>query len=154
MNCIDYFYKLLARREYSTYELTKKAQYKGFDPNDITESIEKLQRLNDQSDTRFVESMITSYRGKYGKIVIKRKCRDKGIDSEFFEQIWQSNTEDEEGGQLEGLKAKVVRKYKITDFYNIDPKTKRKVWNYLQYRGFNPGEVLTQWQREQEEDED
>ncbi|MFW5665671.1 MAG: regulatory protein RecX, partial [Coleofasciculus sp.] len=125
MNCIDYFYKLLARREYSTYELTQKAQAKGFDANDITESIEKLQRLNYQSDTRFVESMITSYRGKYGKIVIKRKCRDKGIDSELFEQIWQSQTEDEEGGELEGLKAKVVRKYRITDFHDIDPKTKR-----------------------------
>jgi regulatory protein len=154
MNCIDYFYKLLARREYSTYELTQKAQAKGFDANDITESIEKLQRLNYQSDTRFVESMITSYRGKYGKIVIKRKCRDKGIDSELFEQIWQSQTEDEKGGELEGLKAKVMRKYKITDFHDIDPKTKRKVWNYLQYRGFNPSEVLVQWQREQEENQD
>lgn len=154
MNCIDYFYKLLARREYSTYELTQKAQAKGFDANEISESIEKLQRLNYQSDTRFVESMITSYHGKYGKIVIKRKCRDKGIDSELFEQIWQFQTEDEEGGKLDGLKAKVVRKYKITDFHDIDPNTKRKVWNYLQYRGFNPGEVLTQWQREQEEDQD
>lgn len=155
MNCIDYFCKLLARREYSVFELTQKAQTKGFDAQDITESIEKLQRLNYQSDTRFVESMITSYRGKYGKIVIKRKCRDKGIDSEFFEQIWQSQTEEEEeGGQLDGLKAKVVRKYKITDFHDIDPKTKRKLWNYLQYRGFNPGDVLTQWQREQDEDID
>ncbi|MEQ8384190.1 MAG: regulatory protein RecX [Coleofasciculus sp. A1-SPW-01] len=155
MNCIDYFCKLLARREYSVFELTQKAQAKGFDAQDITESIENLQRLNYQSDTRFVESMITSYRGKYGKIVIKRKCRDKGIDSDFFEQIWQSQTEEEEEGvELDGLKAKVVRKYKITDFHDIDPKTKRKLWNYLQYRGFNPGDVLTQWQREQDEDVD
>ncbi|MEQ9550033.1 MAG: regulatory protein RecX [Coleofasciculus sp. G3-WIS-01] len=151
MTCIDYLCKLLARRDYSVFELTKKAQEKGFDVTDITESIEKLQRLNYQSDTRFVESMITSYRGKYGKVVIKRKCREKGIDSEFFEQIWQSQTEDEEPGKLDSLKAKVMRKYKITDFHNIDPKTKPKVWNYLQYRGFNPGEILAQWQREQDE---
>ncbi|MEQ8757392.1 MAG: regulatory protein RecX [Coleofasciculus sp. G1-WW12-02] len=151
MTCIDYLCKLLVRRDYSVFELTKKAQEKGFDVTDITESIEKLQRLNYQSDTRFVESMITSYRGKYGKVVIKRKCRDKGIDSEFFEQIWQSQTEDEEPGKLDSLKAKVMRKYKITDFHKIDPKTKAKVWNYLQYRGFNPGEILAQWQSEQDE---
>ncbi|MEQ9667738.1 regulatory protein RecX [Coleofasciculus sp. G2-EDA-02] len=151
MTCIDYLCKLLARRDYSVFELTKKAQEKGFDVTDITESIEKLQRLNYQSDTRFVESMITSYRGKYGKVVIKRKCREKGIDSEFFEQIWQCQMEDEEPGKLDGLKAKVMIKYKITDFHKIDPKTKPKVWNYLQYRGFNPGEILAQWQREQDE---
>lgn len=151
MTCIDYLCKLLARRDYSVFELTKKAQEKGFNVTDITESLKKLQRLNYQSDTRFVESMITSYRGKYGKVVIKRKCREKGIDSELFEQIWQSQTEDEEPGELDGLKAKVMRKYKITDFHDIDPKTKAKVWNYLQYRGFNPGEILAQWQSEQDE---
>lgn len=151
MTCIDYLCKLLARRDYSVFELTKKAQEKGFNVTDITESLKKLQRLNYQSDTRFVESMITSYRGKYGKVVIKRKCREKGIDSELFEQIWQSQTEDEEPGELDGLKAKVMRKYKITDFHDIDPKTKAKLWNYLQYRGFNPNEVLIQWQREQDE---
>ena len=151
MTCIDYLCKLLARRDYSVFELTKKAQEKGFDVTEIAESLEKLQRLNYQSDTRFVESMITSYRGKYGKGVIKRKCREKGIDAELFEQIWQEQTEDEEPGELDGLKAKVMRKYKITDFHDIDPKTKPKVWNYLQYRGFNPGEVLAQWQREQDE---
>lgn len=151
MNCFDYFCKLLSRREYSVFELTKKAQNKGFKSNDIAESMEKLQSLNYQSDDRFVESMITSYRGKYGKVFIKRKCREKGIDSEFFEEIWQSQAEDEEPGELDGLKAKVVRKYKIADFYTIDPKTKAKVWNYLQYRGFNPNEILAQWQREQDE---
>lgn len=151
MTCFDYFCRLLSRREYSVFELTKKAQEKGFNSNDIAGSLEKLQSLNYQSDERFVESMITSYRGKYGKVVIKRKCREKGINPEFFEKIWHSQAEDEESGELDGLKAKVVRKYKIADFHNIDPKTKAKVWNYLQYRGFNPGEVLAQWQREQDE---
>lgn len=151
MTCTDYFYRLLSRREYSVYELTKKAREKGFEENTITDAIAELQRLNYQSDTRFVESMIASYHGKYGKSVIKRKCWEKGITAEVFEEIWQLQMGDEQAGELDDLKAKVMRKYKIDDFLAIDPKTKAKLWNYLQYRGFNPSQVLTQWQREQEE---
>jgi regulatory protein len=151
MTCIDYFYQLLSRREYSAYELTKKAQEKGFELQDITESIQELQSKDYQSDTRLVESMIASYQGKYGKSVIKRKCREKGINADLFEEVWQSQAEAEETGELDDLKAKVMRKYKINDFLSIEPKTKAKLWNYLQYRGFNPSEVLAQWQREQEE---
>jgi regulatory protein len=92
--------------------------------------------------------MIASYQGKYGKSVIKRKCREKGISVDFFEQIWQLQAEAQETDQLVDLKAKVMRKYKIDDFLALDPKTKAKLWNYLQYRGFNPNKVLAQWQRE------
>jgi len=151
MSCIDYFYKLLTYRDYSAYELTKKAKEKGFEQSEITEAIQELQSKNYQSDTRLVESMIASYQGKYGKSVIKRKCREKGISADVFEQIWQSQTEGEDTGELDDLKAKVMRKYKIDHFLSIEPKTKAKLWNYLQYRGFNPSEVLAQWQREQEE---
>ena len=151
MTCIDYFYQLLSRREYSTYELTKKAQEKGFEIQEITESLQELQSKDYQSDTRLVESMIASYQGKYGKSVIKRKCREKGINGDLFEEVWQSQAEGEETGELDDLKAKVMRKYKINDFLSIEPKTKAKLWNYLQYRGFNPSNVLAQWQREQEE---
>jgi len=151
MTCIDYFYQLLSRREYSTYELTKKAQEKGFEIQEITESLQELQSKDYQSDTRLVESMIASYQGKYGKSVIKRKCREKGINGDLFEEVWQSQAEGEETGELDDLKAKVMRKYKINEFVSIEPKTKAKLWNYLQYRGFNPSNVLAQWQREQEE---
>lgn len=150
MTCIDYFYQLLSRRDYSTYELTKKAKEKGFALSDIEEAIQELQSKDYQSDTRLVESMIASYQGKYGKSVIKRKCREKGIAAEVFEQIWESQTEGKTTGELDDLKAKVMRKYKIDGFAAIDPKTKAKLWNYLQYRGFNPSEVLAQWQSEQD----
>jgi regulatory protein len=152
MTCIDYFYQLLSRRDYSAYELTKKAQEKGFDPSEVTEAIQELQSKDYQSDTRLVESMIAFYQGKYGKSVIKRKCREKGITADVFDQIWESKAEDEETGELVDLKAKVMRKYKIDDFLSIEPKTKAKLWNYLQYRGFKPSEILAQWQREQEEE--
>ncbi len=151
MTSLDYFYKLLSRREYSVRELTQKAQSKGFELQEISKSIEDLQRQNYQSDSRVVESLITSYHGKYGKSVIKRKCMEKGINFDLFEEIWASKTEEEDTGELDELKAKVMRKYKIDNFRSIEHKTKVKLWNYLQYRGFNPGQVLAQWQREEDE---
>ena len=86
MTCLDYFYQLLSRRDYSAYELTKKAREKGFEQDEITDAIEELQSKDYQSDTRLVESMISSYQGKYGKSVIKRKCREKGINADVFEE--------------------------------------------------------------------
>lgn len=152
MACLDYFYILLARRDYSAHELTQKARAKGFDPSEIDEALQDLQRQDYQSDIRFVESMIASYQGKYGKAVIKRKCWEKGIAADVFEQVWQAQSQEEDIGNLDDLKAKVMRRYKIDDFLSIEPKTKAKIWNYLQYRGFNPQETLAQWQREQEEE--
>lgn len=152
MTCLDYFYYLLSRREYSAYQLTQKAKEKKFEQSEITQALEELQSKDYQSDTRVVESMIASYQGKYGKSMIKRKCREKGITADLFDQIWEAQTEEEDTENLDDLKAKVMRKYKIDDFFAIEPKTKSKLWNYLQYRGFNPSQVLTQWQREQEEE--
>mgnify|MGYP004491321139 CR=1 FL=1 len=152
MTCIDYFYKLLARRDYSSYELNKIGRVKGFEESEIAEALQDLQSKDYQSDTRVVESMISYYQGKYGKSVIQRKCREKGISADVFEEIWQSQSVEEETGELDELKAKAMRKYKIENFLDIEPKTKAKLWSYLQYRGFNPNDVLAQWQREQEEE--
>ena len=154
MTCLDYFYKLLARRDYSRYELNKKGREKGFEESEIAEALEDLQSKDYQSDARLVESMISAYQGKYGKSLIKRKCREKGISADVFEEIWQSQPVEEATGELDELKAKVMRKYKIDDFLSVEPKTKAKLWSYLQYRGFNPNEILVQWQREQEEQEE
>lgn len=151
MTCIDYFYSLLARREYSAEELLKKGQEKGFDDSEITDALNELQLKGYQSDTRFVESMISSFHGKYGKSMIKRKCLEKGIAVDVFEQTWLEQSESPETEELGALKAKVMRKYKIESFENIDHKTKAKLWNFLQYRGFNPFQVLEQWQREEVE---
>ncbi len=63
MTCIDYFYLLLARREYSTRELEKKGKEKGFEETEISEAINHLQNLGYQSDARLVESLIASSQG-------------------------------------------------------------------------------------------
>ena len=99
---------------------------------------------------------IASNAGKYGKSSIKRKCLQKGITSDLFEQVWEeeiAENQDSEAEKLAQLKAKVMRKYKIDAIDKVDPKTKGKVLNYLQYRGFNGFEMWRQWQTEEDDDE-
>lgn len=148
MNCRDYFLKLLSRREYSAYELLKRGQEKGFEQEEINTALNYVQLEDYQSDSRLVAAIIASSIGKYGKSVVKRKCLEKGVKADIFERTWLEQTENEPVDELGSLKAKVMRKYKLDDFQTIDQKTKAKLWNYLKYRGFNPFEVLEQWQKE------
>lgn len=153
MKCTEYFLRLLSRREYSVNELMKKGKEKGFEQEDITGAIEDLQTKGYQSDSRLITQMISSFQGKYGKPMVKRKCLEKGIAVELFEQVWmeqQEISDNDVHDNLADLKAKVMRKYKIQDIQNIDPKTKLKLINYLKYRGFNAFELLVRWQREEE----
>lgn len=151
MSCLDYFYFLLSRKDYSASELRKKGQEKGFGNEEILEAIAQIQDRGYQSDTRLVANSIASAAGKYGKSAVKRKCLQKGIASDLFEQVWEeeiSENLDSSAEKLAGLKAKVMRKYKIDDWDQVEAKTKGKVLNYLQYRGFNAFEIWRQWQTE------
>ncbi len=149
MTCQTYFNLLLSRRDYSVKELEKKAQEKGFSLEEIAETIAHLQSLGYQSDRRLASTLIESGKGKYGKAALRRKCLSKGISSETFEQAWQEQPEPPDNlAETQDLQAKVERKYKITDWANLDPQTQTKVYRYLQYRGFNPTEVLAYWREE------
>lgn len=153
-SCLDYFYNILSRRDYSAAQLRKKGQEKGFEESEVLEAINYLQEMGAQSDSKLAANLIASYTKKYGKSVMRRKCMEKGISVDLFEQAWNEHLEQMEGeetDQLAGLKAKVMRKYSIDTFRRLDPKTKSKLWNYLQYRGFNPFELLQKWQIEEEE---
>lgn len=153
MNCFDYFLRLLSRREYSAKELLKKGKEKGFSESVIADTISILQEKDYQSDTRLAAQIIASSQGKYGQSMVKRKCLEKGISADVFEQAWMKQQETDESevtGELDNLKAKVMRKYKLEDFQKIEPKVKVKLFNYLSYRGFNAFEVLEQWRREEE----
>lgn len=151
MTCQTYFNLLLSRRDYSVKELEKKGQEKGFPFEEITEAIAHLQSLGYQSDRRLANTLIESGKGKYGKSAIRRKCLSKGITPEIFEQAWNEQPElPDDLAETQDLQAKVARKYKITNWANLDPQTQGKVYRYLQYRGFNASEVLEYWRTSHE----
>lgn len=154
MKCYDYFLYLLTRREYSAAELEKKAQAKGYEVADITAALEQVQRYDYQSDRRLVSSLITAAQGKYGKTMVWRKCYAKGIKRELFEEVWEevwleTTAGEESENPWDELKEKVKRRYKLDSFQQLDPKTKAKIANFLQYRGFKPWELLALWEQEE-----
>jgi len=152
MKCYEYFVKLLSRKEYSVVELQKKAREKGFLAPDIAAALEQVQSYDYQSDRRLVSSLIATSQGKYGKTMIWHKCYQKGIDRDLFEELWQETVAGEDAtlDNWQELKEKVMRRYKIENFQQLDPKTKSKIANFLQYRGFKPWELLALWQQQED----
>jgi regulatory protein len=73
--------RLLARREHSRLELTRKLRQRGW-PESMTEAtVDALARDNLQSDERFAESYVRQRVAKaYGPVRIRAELSERGID--------------------------------------------------------------------------
>ncbi len=87
---------LLARREHTRLEITRKLQAKKYALGEIDRLLDQLEREGLQSDTRFVESYLDSrsQRG-FGPLKIKLGLRERGISSDlidayvdFNDRVW------------------------------------------------------------------
>ena len=86
---LSYVVNLLARREYSEFELRNKMQEKAFTEDEIDETIAYCQRKNWQNDKRFAENYLhaRSQRG-YGANRIKQELRQlKGLSSDVINEV-------------------------------------------------------------------
>lgn len=78
--------RLLARREHSERELFNKLKRKGFHQDEINEALRSCQRLELQSDHRFVDLYVDSrIRQGYGPLKISQELKLKGIDAELIQ---------------------------------------------------------------------
>ncbi|MBF1221524.1 MAG: regulatory protein RecX, partial [Haemophilus parainfluenzae] len=85
---LSYVVNLLARREYSEFELRNKMQEKAFTEDEIDETIAYCQKKNWQNDKRFAENYLhtRSQRG-YGANRIKQELRQlKGVSSDVINE--------------------------------------------------------------------
>lgn len=128
---------LLAQREHSKQELSKKLLAKGFDKADVECALDILIRDGLQSDERYVEAYINSRSNKgYGPNDIRQHLAQKGISSSIFEQVCQQLDID----WLERLEYVWQKKY---GKYPLEPKEKAKQKKFLYYRGFD-AELINQ----------
>ena len=82
---MDSALRLLTRREHSAKELSDKLKRKGYSQDEIDETLESCQRMNLQSDQRFVENYIRyRVRQGYGPLKIGQELKTKGVDSELI----------------------------------------------------------------------
>ncbi|UAY77156.1 recombination regulator RecX [Pasteurella canis] len=130
---LNYVINLLARREYSEFEIRCKMQEKCFTELEIDEVLSYCQQKNWQNDQRFTENYLVfrSQRG-YGLNRIKQELQQlKGISSDVIQQAL-----DETKINWSELALTVLRK-KFPQFATIsEVKMKQKVWRYMFSHGF------------------
>ncbi|EIJ69038.1 recombination regulator RecX [Pasteurella bettyae] len=129
----SYVVNLLARREYSEFEIRCKMQEKAFSEEEIDQTIGQLQQKNWQSDKRFTENYFRAraQRG-YGINRIKQELRQlKGVQSETINEVLIETEIDWSEVALSVLSKK------FPDYQSKqDQKTKQKIWHYMLSHGF------------------
>lgn len=131
---LNYVINLLARREYSEFELRCKMQEKNFSETEIDEAIAHCQQKNWQNDQRFTENYLY-YRAQRGyglRRIQQELIHNKGIRNEEIQTALLNTELDWEALALMALKKKFPDYAKIND-----PKQKQKVWRYMLSHGFN-----------------
>ena len=86
--CIDTIYALLARREHSRYELTRKLQQREWCKEaEIQDLLDKFEAENLLSDERYTKMLVrSSLQRGYGRLKIRNKLRETGVSSALIHE--------------------------------------------------------------------
>jgi regulatory protein len=127
---------MLARREHSERELSRKLASRGYDQAVIEDTIEGLVADGLLSNARFVESFVHSrFQRGQGPVKIRAELRERGIDDsaidhwlEFYGDQWR-----ELAGQ--------VREKKFGNSLPGDFRERSRQMRFLQQRGFDAEQI-------------
>ena len=86
---------LLARREHSRAELTRKLETAGFAREEIALLLDAFEAKNWLSDRRFAESYVADHRAKAGSIKLAYDLRQRGVANEIIETLLNENRDTE-----------------------------------------------------------
>lgn len=134
--------RVLARRDHSTAELTRKLRDGGVAPSQVETVIARLRELGYLDDRRFArqwaDSAVRSGRG-YGQRLVQELKR-RGIADEIIAEVLAELTV--EYGETEMLAALFARKFAGFMPTTASDREKSRVINYLQRRGFSLAAIL------------
>jgi regulatory protein len=121
---------LIARRDYTVYELSEKMKKYQPDTSIIKETVDKMVTQGYVNDEKRATNIVNSYIRKESTYKIKRRLSEKGVSQELIEEVFETcineDTEQESANNL------IVKKFKI---YN--PELKQKYASYLASRGYS-----------------
>lgn len=132
--------RFLKIRPRAVEELRKKLELKGFEAEEINETLKWLKDIQLLDDRAFTKSWI-QYRlaRPFGFIRIIRELKEKGVADEIIQEAVNLAKEDYSSEST----ALVVAKRRWQRFSSIDPqKRKKRIYDYLLRRGFSPSEVI------------
>jgi regulatory protein len=127
---------LLARREHSVLELTRKLQARGFEPQLVDAALQQLVADGLLSDARFAETFVYSrlQRGS-GPAKIRAELRERGVADSNVEQVMAGHEDD----WLQLLRA--VRDRKFGPEAPGDYRERARQMRFLQGRGFTSEQI-------------
>lgn len=123
---------ILARREHSVTELSRKLLAKGYSGESVELIVTDLCNENLLSDERFAESYIRFRRNKgFGPVRIQQELIERGVEANIIDAHLLKEENDWYG------RAGEVRKKRFGNALPKDFKNKAKQMRFLQYRGFS-----------------
>ena len=87
--------RLLARREHSRAELTRKLAAAGFNRGEIISLLDEFEAKNWLSDQRFAESYVADHRARAGSIKLAYDLRLRGVSDNVIEAVLSDNRDNE-----------------------------------------------------------
>ena len=92
---LDYAYRLLSQRAYSTHDLAAKLTGKGFTPEVVEQSIERLTTQGYLNDARLAADVAERLQARgFGPAGIKHKLARKGLDRGLIERTLDAQDTD------------------------------------------------------------
>ena len=127
---------MLARREHSEREISRKLASRGYDGAVIGDTIEGLVADGLLSNERFVEAFVHSrYQRGQGPLKIRAELRERGIDDTAIDGILEVYAD--QWRELAGQ----VREKKFGASLPVDFRERSRQMRFLQQRGFDAEQI-------------
>ena len=123
--------RLLARREHSRSELTRKLGQAGFAQHDIEALLDEFEEKNWLSDRRFAESYVADHRARAGSIKLAYDLRQRGVSDNIISEVLSDHRESE----FERAREVWQKKFGSPP---TNPAEKAQQIRFMQSRGFTP----------------
>jgi len=121
--------RLLARREHSRAEITRKLGAAGFSIEDIAPLLDEFEQKNWLSDQRFAESYVADHRARAGSVKLAYDLRQRGVRDDVIEAVLGDNRDSE----LERAREVWNKKFGSAP---ADASEKARQMRFMQSRGF------------------
>ena len=123
--------RLLARREHSRAELSRKLAPRAESPEALAGLLDALEQKKQLSDARYAEARVRQLSRKYGAARIRQDLKASGVGGDIVDGVTEE-------GELERARAILDRKYR-SEATTREERAKRM--RFLQSRGFSFGTI-------------
>jgi regulatory protein len=131
--------RLLARRDHSIHELTRKLQHREHSEESIDTAVLELLDLNYLNETRYAELYSEQRMNKgFGPLSIQAKLRERGISAHLIQWGLKQLAVDW-SDQAERV---IHKRFNIQEISNPEQKVVAKIARFLQSRGYAPSDAI------------